>query len=295
MPNNRNEPAIYSGRVMMMMGSEMGNLVTTPYKVAQGLVSSGQARWEGDTSPMPRQVAQIIREREEAAARAIAEDAAIYAASQAGSEGKGGLTDRSGARPFTLIMRNGKIYLGSPFPAIVEIAPELFDEESSSGFVERKDDMIAFRAENASAIYRDQSLPGDAFIYAELVEATMPEVEIPENWRERNHFPNIADAKKIMGLDAKEKMTKAEAEEILERWTAKDDTVPTEDGSGDGGEGGASRNENGRNLDGNHEGPKTEGEDGKPIVGEDGKPAVVKTPEEIAKESERAFVEGDGF
>lgn len=283
MPNHRNEPNIYSGKILMMSGADMGNLVPTPYKVAQGLVASGQARWEGDDSPMPRHIASIISKREEDAARLKAEDSAINANKLAGYEQKTQTTDRSGARPLGILQRGDTVYLARPFPSVIEITPELINDETHVGFTRKDDDMIAIVFPNAEAIYRDVTLPGDAFIYAELVEvAKAPDVDIPDDWRGRSHLQNIPAAKELLHLDRGEKMTKAEAEEIIEQWTKVDDQVPAEDGNGNG----ASeppRNENGRILDGEQA----------PEIDEDGNKA--KTPEEIAEEQERKFVEDDGF
>lgn len=301
MPNHRNEPTIYSGSIRMMTGpvSQLGTLVETPYKVAQGLVASGQARWEDDDTPMPRHIAQIIRERDEKREIEVAEDAAIHAARQAEREGidqEPPAEDSEGIAAVGLLhvrQRGDRIYLARPFPKTFELTPEIIsgEDKGADGVYSQADNMIAVRLANANAIYANVAIDGDAFIYGELREKTEPEVEIPADWRELNHLQIIPMAKKVLGVDSKEKMSKADAIEILEDWTkGADDPVPTNDA---GGTGGPPRNENGRILDGNHEGPKTEGEDGKQILGEDGKPAVVKTPEEIAKEAEQRFAGGD--
>lgn len=306
MPNHRNEPAIYSGSVMMMTGpaQQLGTMVETPYKVAQGLVASGQARWEGDKTPMPRHIAQIIRERDQKRERQIAEDAAIHAAKQAERDGVDQGEPAQNAEGMSAVgllhvrQRGDRIYLARPFPKTFELTPEIISGEDTGadGVYSQADNMIAVRLANANAIYANVAIEGDAFIYAELREKTEPEVEIPADWRDLGHLQQIPLAKKLLGLDGKESMKKVEAIEILEDWTkGADDPVSTDDAGGTGSE--PARNENGRVLDGNHEGPKKEGEDGKPLTGEGGNPAVVKTPAQIAKEAERRFAEGedDGF
>lgn len=299
MPNHRTEPLIYTGRIMMMTGpaQQLGTLVEIPYKVAQGLVASGQARWEDDETPMPRHTAQIISERDEKIERDTAEADAISAARKAAREG----TDQdapattSDAVPSVgqihVRQRGDRIYLARPFPKAVEITPEIISGEDAGadGVFASADNMIVVRFANANALYANVALEGDIFVYAELREANEPEVEIPADWRELGHLQMIPLAKKVLAVDSKEKVSKADAIEILEDWTkGADDPVQTNDAGGTGD--GTARNENGRTLDGNHEGPKKEDEHGKPIEG------AVKSPEEIAKEAEQKFAQGDdGF
>ena len=286
MPQHREEPRIYSGKILMLDGSQMGELVPTPYIVAQGLVASGQARWEGDETPLPRHTAAVIAERRRKREEETAADDAHFAAKQAAEAGES-LTpktmqpgDVAGARPLYIAeYPDSHVVILRPFPQRVEMSRELVENDDDNVVIKRVEDRVQMTFANASALYQIVA-ENEEFVYAELLESTMPEVEIPNDWRERNHLVNIGAAKKLMALDSK--MNKADAVAVIEEWTKVDDTIPAEKQSAE------QRNENGRILDGNHEGPKTEDKDGKPIEGE------AKTPAQIAEEAERKFAEDEG-
>lgn len=296
MPQHREEPRIYSGKVVIMIGNDAGNTVPMDYTVAQAMVASGQARWTDDTSPMPRHLAAQIAERDRVRNEEIAADAAHNQALKDAAANGGQSADPqgmqpgdfTGGRPLNTRSIGGVVYLSSPFPQRLEITQELAKDTKDALTISIAENAMVIILANAEARYEIVAGNED-FLYCELVEATMPEIDLPDNWRERAHIANIGAAKKLYQLDPSHKLTKADAEQYLEDWTRSyDDQVPPE---GAGSEPGVPTNENGRKLDGNHEGPKTEDENGKPILGEDGNPAVVKTPAEIAAEAERKIVE----
>jgi hypothetical protein len=76
MPQHRNEPRVYTGKIRMLFGPRIGELVPHDYPVAQNLVAAGQAQWEQDETPLPRRVQEIYREKWAARAQQVIDDAA---------------------------------------------------------------------------------------------------------------------------------------------------------------------------------------------------------------------------
>lgn len=286
MPNHRNEPAIYSGKVLMLIGVHAGRVVPMDYTVAQSMVASGQARWEGDASPMPRHLNSELARQETERQRQIAADAAHAASLKAQPKS---IDDAviTGAKQLVIDTADygdgNKAYLARPFPQIAEFAPEVIgSEEATEGIYAQADASIAVRLANASAIY-DVVSEKDGFLYAELREFQQPEADIPADWQDRHFLANMATAKKIRDLDNSAKMTKDEAQAIIQEWTS-DDQGPVSDGEQPdaGAEAPRGGDDGKRILDGNHEGNEARNEDGNQL-----------SPEEAARQKEREFAEGD--
>ena len=296
MPQHRNEPQIYSGSVLMMMGNQIGELVQTPYQVAQGLVMNGQARWEGDESPMPRHIADIIAKRQAERDAQVAADAAH---GEAMKQERAGLIDPppqvreldipAGQLYLAQIVPAGDaaplLYLARPFPQTAEFEVELFAEDADKR-ISRDGAAIALKLENASAVY-SVIAENDDFAVASLVEKDAPDVEIPDNWRDEHFLKNVSRAKKIRRLDNSASLSKDEAYAIIEEWRKTDvdlGPVPVRAEGAPAVDKGV--NEAGRKLDGNHEGNEAVGKDGERNL----------SPEEAAKQREQEFAAGDdGF
>lgn len=243
MPQHRNEPRIYSGKVIPMIGRDAGNPVPMDYSVAQAMVSSGQARWEDDPTPMPRQLAGEIAKREAERQAEIAADAAHFAALQNPPKSINEALVK-GARPLYLgIFNEDHTFLAHPFPQIAEID---IDALNGSPVIAIDGKAIAVNLPNATAVY-DIVAENDAYCLAELRESTEPAVEIPDDWRDAHFLKIMAIAKKIAGLDNAVSMKKDEATAILEQWTKSDDPVPEEPENPD------EPRHGGRIIDGEHQ------------------------------------------
>lgn len=271
------EPGIYAGYVISLIGNNKGQDEEMPYHVAQGCVQSGTHRWAQDEQPMGKSIAgEIERQRvarEEETARDLAHAERLKAAG--GSPKSVGDAISAAARPLHVVgVANEEgifiAHLARPFPKVIEIDSSLInvdDGEGKDGFYRQDEKTLVIRLANGSAIYEIFDA-NEAFTFGALVEQELPEVDIPENWRERSHLVNIAAAKKLRGTSGS--MTKVDGEAILEEWTRSDDPVSEEQ------PGAVETNESGRILDGNH--------DANPEGGD---------PAEKAKENEKAILNGD--
>lgn len=274
MPQHRNEPPIYSGSVISMIGNDAGKPLLMPYKVAQGMVASGQARWEDDPSPMPRQLSGEI------AARAAAEEASRLADIEHNKRLKeqGPPVDdavRDAARKIVFTETPEGVYIARPLPRFARFAFELLDDKLTDDIIIFDENVVTLSVNNATAEYRVLERD-DTSALTELVLADQPDVEIPEDWRDRHFQTNIAAARKIRALDSNVSMTKDDAEAIIAEWVRTDDPVSTEVASG------APTNEQGRVLDGNHRGNAGKDEDGADL-----------SAEEIARRKAEEFAAGD--
>lgn len=272
------EPTIYSGYVIMMIGQDAGKRIPMDYAAAQSCVVSGTARWEDDTSPVDKALkAEVER-------RAVERQAEI----DADAERNRKLKEAPASVDDALIATAGRIalvdveeesgtktYLARPFPVVAYFLEEfLADGHPASEFIAVIDDDgnnndgvedgdIVFSVENGIARYREIARR-DGLVYAELKEVAQPEVEIPDDWRDRHFLTNMSAAKAIRALDNKAKMKKDEAEAIIEGWVSTDDPIRAEEPAP-----GKETNENGRILDGNHEGSGAKDENGQEISAEE--------------------------
>lgn len=272
-------PKVYSGHVISMIGNTMGHRVPMLFKVAQGMVASGQARWEDDPTPLGRAAASEIDRR-------VAEEEARVAADKEHferlkAEGAKSVEDVlvSRAQPILIGQDEAGTYLRRPFPPIVIITEEFIDQ---SGLISRSEDgIITIDLRNGMAEYRvleDVELPGDDLAF-ELVTSEETKVDIPPAWRELSALLMTKLAKDLIGAEPKTKMTKADATAIIEEWTATDDQIRAEGSEGEAGAAESQPSEKGKGPEGGNRDKNTEG----------GNPA------EKAKENERKFVHGDDF
>lgn len=264
MPVNR-EPLVYPGYVISKMGNNAGEQEEMPYKVAQGCVSSGTHRWHDDETDMPVHVQAIIDDRAKTQAEideANAKHNAEMRAQREASESKS--VDEllaSKARPIYFASVDDKTYLARPFPDLA-----VFDAS-----IERADGKIFIVASNALAEYKVVS-ETETSVIAELVSAELPDVDIPDDWRDKNALQLAALGKKVRATS--DKMKAEEARAILEEWTKQDDPVSAEIGN-EGGEGAGEQ----KGTDAVNE---FKDKDGNQI-----------SPEQRAKEAEQEFLHND--
>lgn len=267
----------YSGFVISMIGVHAGQRIAMDYGVAQASVISGTARWEDDETALPRVLSGVIDERKALIDNNGHQQTDVPVSVEAAL--------RDSARPIwvgqTVSEVSGKEtivrYTLRPFPAVTRIDNQLLGEDAPENdiIVKNEDGTISFVFNNAMATYSVVDV-GDTDTLLQLEEAEQYEGEIPADWRDRSHLVNIPVAKQIRSHDGK--MTKIEAEAIIEEWTKSDDTVQPEGQAGSEtlGEDGQQPQDGIRNVNGNQADPDKGGD-----------------PAEKAKVNETSFVNDD--
>lgn len=201
------EPDVYSGFVISTIGIYRGKRIPMIYKDAQAAVASGTARWEDDETPMPKNLALEIKAAEDKRQAEIEADAEHAKKHKAG-EGES-IIDmlRAAAMPIDLAYEgegDDAVYLASPLPEVT-----LIDKvHAYEGFpLNVEGQNVELTVANATAFYKIE-WEDDTHYLCTLGESEVPDVEIPEDWRERNHLANIAAAKKIGALTARPSSTR---------------------------------------------------------------------------------------
>lgn len=225
------EPHIYSGYVKSLIGLTAGNRVPMDLKVAQGLVSMGQAAWDDDETPLGKSLQGAIDATAAERERIRLEDDEIGKVAKAQSV-EALLT--ATARPIHITTgEDGKIYLARPFPRIaivtkeegMSIMGEAFAIVAQPDHSEESQTRISF--ENASAVYKVIDVSEERIVL-EGVEADQFEGEIPADWRELHHLKYIPIAKEIRRTPDGESMKADQARAVLEEWTKQDDQIPVD-------------------------------------------------------------------
>lgn len=227
MPVNR-EPRIYQGYVISQIGQSAGARVDMEFKNAQACVMSGTHRWADDETDMPLGLQAEIDKRKADDAARVEADRVHYEKRKADAEAAAGKSVEAliaaKARPIVMAKAGDDVYLARPFPKVTSFDQAFIESKEAEGYVAIGeggdiDGDIILKVKNAIARYRPLQFLDDGnmvVITAELVDATQPEVDIPVNWREMSHLQTIPLAKRIRVTT--EKMTKVEAEAILEEW-----------------------------------------------------------------------------
>lgn len=267
MPVNR-EPHIYPGYVISQISKNAGEQEVMPYHVAQSCVSSGTHRWPDDETDLPNHVQAMITERVQTQAEidaANAEHNAKLRAEREAAEAEAqALASARAGKPIVFIVVDGKTYLARPFPSTA-----IFEKDTP-----QTDGVISVTAENALADYKIVDDQGEVIV-AELLSEQLPDVDIPDDWRDKAPLQLTAMAKKIRAT--KEPMKADEARAILEEWTRKDDPVSVDAPAGEGKEIPDTENRNKSDV----------------VVDAEGKPLL--SPEERAQEAAKQFVQNDDF
>lgn len=233
-------PQIYSGYVTSLIGLTAGQSIPMEFKVAQGLVASGQAAWDDDETALGRQLQGTIDSR-------AAEIAAAKAADdQHGKTMKAKSVEdmlASAARPIHIAKgEGGKVYLARPWPKVAIVTKD--DGEAILGgetfsMLAKPDDSqertVGISLANAGAHYK--WLDGnEERIILEGISADQFEGEIPADILDKAHLVYIPIAKEIRRTPDGESMKAVDAQAIIEEWMKQDDQVSI-DAAPVGGEG----------------------------------------------------------
>ncbi len=288
MPINR-EPLVYPGYVISQISRNAGERETMDYHVAQSAVASGTHRWHDEEADMPNHVQELINKRESDQAeldRANAEHNARLRAERDESEKEQAAqnTPPDDRAPIRIRKIGDDLYLARPFPATAIFDKAAIDAPNSPFTSEEDGDNnnVVVKLANAEATYRLKA-SDETSLLTELLSSTSPDVDIPEDWREKRALQLTNIAKKILGTTRP--MTGLEAIAIIEEWTKVDDTVQTEADAG--------ANQQPQPADpakeAENNGERGNAADPNAFKNEQGQ---VVTPEERAQEAARRLAEG---
>jgi hypothetical protein len=216
---HRNEPRIYTGKIRMLFGPFVGELVPHDYPVAQSLVASGHAQWEDDPTPLSRHLQTIVNEKHRAREQQIADDAAHSEAKRAAALGPK-IEAPKDVNAIHFAMENDVVYLARPAPTVIEVAPEVLGmKKGAYGITAQEGGAIVIKVANATLTYRKRDdVSVDGFIVAEKVETDEPDIELPEDWQKAHFLQQVGFAKRIRRLEPKSKMKAERAYEIIDEW-----------------------------------------------------------------------------